>query len=306
MDEPDPQVPEASLQRAGAQSGVAGVGTLVLIGTPLGNRGDLSPRARAALLGADLLFCEDTRSPNRLLAPLAEGEQLPPRISCFVGNEHQRLERLREHLGRGETVAFVSEAGLPVWSDPGRILVAAAVAAGFPVDVVPGPTAGTCALALSGFPAEGARFLGFCPRAGKDRVALLESLVDESGAAVFYEAGNRVPALLRDLDKDMGERRIVVARELTKLHQEVLRGTVAELHGQGRGALRGEVTLVLAGAPARDPNQGEAVDPAVLAARAAVELFADRSLKPRARAKALAALTGWDARALYDKLARPS
>ena len=112
-------------------------GILVLVGTPLGNRGDLSPRAREAIVGADLLLCEDTRSPVRLLG---EGTLLPPRISCFVVNEGERIGLLLEHLARGARVAYVSEAGLPVWSDPGLRLVQAAVAAGYAVDVVPGPS----------------------------------------------------------------------------------------------------------------------------------------------------------------------
>lgn len=269
-------------------------GKLVLIGTPLGNREDLSPRARRALLEADLLLCEDTRSPTRLLPD----EALPERVSCFVGNEGERLELLRARLAAGQTVAFVSEAGLPVWSDPGRLLVAAAVEAGCEVDVIPGPTAGTCALAASGFVAEGARFLGFIPRGGKRRTELLAGLVDERGAAVIYEAGNRTPALLRDLAAHLGDRRVVIARELSKLHQEFLRGTAAELAASSREPLRGEVTLVLEGAPERDRSE----DPERQAARAVLEVMLEPSLKPRARAKALAALTGLDARELYDRL----
>ena len=170
-------------------------GKLVLVGTPLGNREDLSARARRTLLEADLLLCEDTRSPQRLLGEV----ELPERISCFVGNEHERVALLLERLAAGQTVAFVSEAGLPVWSDPGRMLVAAAVAGGFPVDVIPGPTAGTCALALSGFVAEGACFWGFIPRTGKSRDEVLEQISSAPGVAILYEAGNRTPTLLRDL-----------------------------------------------------------------------------------------------------------
>ncbi|NVB38292.1 16S rRNA (cytidine(1402)-2'-O)-methyltransferase [Pseudenhygromyxa sp. WMMC2535] len=280
-------------------------GQLILVGTPLGNREDLPPRARRALLEADLLLCEDTRSPQRLLAPLAEDEQLPPRVSCFVGNEHERQAMLLEHLERGERVAFVSEAGLPVWSDPGRTLVAAAVAAGFAVDVIPGPTAASCALALSGFAAEGARFCGFLPRAGKERRAALDDLAQARGAALIYEAGNRTPALLRDLvglGPEVGARQVVIARELSKRHQEILRGSVDELAGRIDEALRGEVTVVLAGCPDAGEASEDALDPAIAGARAALEVMLDPGLKPRARAKALAALTGLDARALYDRL----
>ena len=268
---------------------------MVLVGTPLGNREDLSPRARRTLLEADLLLCEDTRSPQRLLPD----QPLPERISCFVGNEHGRVGLMLERLAAGQTVVFVSEAGLPVWSDPGRLLVAAAAEAGHAIDVIPGPTAGTCALAASGFVAEGARFLGFIPRSGGERSATLEQLVADSGAAVFYEAGNRTPALLRDLAKRVPERQVLIARELSKLHQEFLRGTVAELAARVRESLRGEVTLVVAGPGPREASEADASQ---LAARAVLDAMLDTSLKPRARAKAIAALTGLDGRALYDRL----
>ncbi len=271
-------------------------GKLVLIGTPLGNREDLSDRARRSLVEADLLLCEDTRSPLRLLPDAA----LPERISCFVGNEHERVALLLERLAAGQTVAFVSEAGLPVWSDPGRLLVAAAVEAGYEVDVIPGPTAGTCALAVSGFVAERARFLGFIPRAGKQRDEALGKLAEDPGASVLYEAGNRTPALLRDLARSVPERRVLIARELTKLHQELIRGTTTELAERLREPLRGEVTIVLEGRGERSAEPE--LDPRQAGARAAIELMLDPSLKPRARAKALAELTGLDARELYDRL----
>jgi 16S rRNA (cytidine1402-2'-O)-methyltransferase len=271
-------------------------GKLVLVGTPLGNREDLSARARRSLLEADLLLCEDTRSPQRLLGDV----QLPERISCFVGNEHERVALLLERLAAGQTVAFVSEAGLPVWSDPGRMLVAAAVAGGFAVDVIPGPTAGTCALALSGFVAEGACFWGFIPRAGKSRDEVLEQIAAASGAAILYEAGNRTPALLRDLvDSELGDRQALIARELSKLHQELLRGSVSELAARVTEPLRGEVTVVIEGRPTITTSED---DPAQQAARAVLDVMLDPSLKPRARAKALAALTGLDAHTLYDRL----
>jgi 16S rRNA (cytidine1402-2'-O)-methyltransferase len=276
-----------------------GEGALVLVGTPLGNRDDLSPRARKTILEADLLLCEDTRSPTRLLG--AE-ERLPPRMSCFVGNEGSRVSLMLEHLERGDTVVFVSEAGMPVWSDPGRALVEAALSSGYRVDVVPGPTAAATALVLSGLPAEGTRFVGFLPREGATRRRALDRLVDETATVILYEAGNRVPALLADLVgvlRDAGTRRIVVARELTKLHQETLRGSVAELATRIDAPLRGEVTVVLG------PSTTEPIDRARDAARATLDVvLAD--LKPREKAKRLAALTGLDARGLYDRLRKPN
>ncbi len=271
-------------------------GRLVLIGTPIGNREDLSPRARRAILEADVLLCEDTRSPTRLLG---EGVALPRRISCFVANEHERLPLLLEHLEQGRTVGFVSEAGLPIWSDPGLALVRAAVEAGHEVDVVPGPTAGTVALCLSGFEPIGATFLGFLPRSGAEREARLQQIVDARGATILYEAGNRTPALLTDLKAvlpDYAERRAVVARELTKKHQEVQRGTVFALQDRILEPLRGEVTVVVEGTTA------EVQDRALLAAREVLETVLDPGLKPRERARRLAKLTDQDARELYDRL----
>lgn len=273
---------------------------LVLVGTPLGNRGDLSPRAREAILTADLLLCEDTRSPIRLLG---DEVRLPPRISCFVANEGDRIGLLLEHLARGERVAYVSEAGLPVWSDPGLRLVAAAVAAGYEVDVVPGPTAAAVALCISGLSADDVRFLGFLPRSGPERAARLEQLARETATVLLYEAGNRTPALLADLAAalpDATTRQVVVGRELTKQHQEVLRGTVVELAAAVDAALRGEVTVVLAGAA----PQATTEDPAEAAARAVWALVCDAELRPRERAKKIAALTGLEARAVYEQLTR--
>jgi 16S rRNA (cytidine1402-2'-O)-methyltransferase len=274
-------------------------GVLVLVGTPLGNRGDLSPRAREAILSADVLLCEDTRSPVRLLG---DEVALPPRVSCFVANEGERVGLLLEHLARGSRVAYVSEAGLPVWSDPGLRLVEAAVAAGYAVDVVPGPTAAAVALCLSGLPASDVRFLGFLPRGGPERAARLEQLADEPATVLLYEAGNRTPALLRDLADalpDAATRRVVVGRELTKQHQEVLRGAVAELAASVTEALRGEVTVVLGGAATRARE-----DPTQAAARAVWDALWDPGLRPREKAKKIAAATGLDARAVYERLAR--
>lgn len=276
-------------------------GVLVLVGTPLGNRGDLSPRAREAILGADLLLCEDTRSPIRLLG---EGVTLPPRVSCFVVNEGERVGMLLEHLARGSRVAYVSEAGMPVWSDPGMRLVQAAVAAGYEVDVVPGPTAAAMALCLSGLPAEDVRFLGFLPRSGPERAARMRSIATDTATVLIYEAGNRTPALLRDLAAalpDAATRKVAIGRELTKQHQEVLRGTVTELASTLGDALRGEVTVVLGGAVA---SEVAAADPAQTAARAVWDLMWDPALRPREKAKQIAALTGVEVRAIYERLSR--
>jgi 16S rRNA (cytidine1402-2'-O)-methyltransferase len=275
-------------------------GRLVLVGTPLGNREDLSPRARRTILEADVLLCEDTRSPRRLLG---EGVELPRRTSCFSANEFDRVDALIAELAEGHTVVFVSEAGMPVWSDPGRRLVEAAIEAGYGVDVIPGPTAAATALCHSGLPAEGATFFGFVARDGAARREALAKIAAREGAAILYEAGNRVPALLSDLAAacaDADTRTVVVCRELTKLHQEIQRGTLRELGARTKDALRGEVTIVLEGAAAG--AEGDAIDPRIEAARATLDAMLDAGLKPRERAKKLAELTGMDARELYDRL----
>jgi 16S rRNA (cytidine1402-2'-O)-methyltransferase len=273
-------------------------GRLVLVGTPLGNRDDLSPRARRAIVEADVLLCEDTRSPRRLLG---EDEELPVRVSCFVANEDKRIRDLLHRLAAGQTVVYVSEAGMPVWSDPGQKLVAAAVRAGYEVDVVPGPTAATTALCHSGLPAEGALFLGFIPRDGAARKRALARVAEHDGATVLYEAGNRTARLLCDLQQvcaDAGTRPVTVARELTKLHQQLSHGTLAELAAATvEVPPRGEVTVVVGPAAHRD-----AVDAAQAAARRTLEIMLDANLRPRERAKALAEQTGLDARVLYSLL----
>lgn len=273
-------------------------GRLVLVGTPLGNREDLSPRARRSILEADLLLCEDTRSPTRLLGAEV---RLPSRLSCFAGNESARIEGMLAALAADKCVVFVSEAGMPAWSDPGRALVDAAANAGYEVDVVPGPTAAATALCHAGFAAKGARFLGFPPRDTAGRRALVASINADMGACLLYEAGNRTPALFAQLVvgiDDAATRRAIVARELTKMHQEVLRGTVAELADRLQESLRGEVTVVIEGrrvAIDQDEKRG---------ARDVLDVMLDPELKPRPKAKRLAELTGVDASTIYDRIRR--
>ncbi|MGB1698455.1 MAG: 16S rRNA (cytidine(1402)-2'-O)-methyltransferase [Nannocystaceae bacterium] len=280
--------------------GEPSTGTLVLVGTPIGNRGDLSPRARAAILAADLLLCEDTRSPTRLLG---DSEPLPRRVSCFVGNEHERVAMLLERLAAGERVAFVSEAGMPVWSDPGAMLVRAAADAGFAVEVIPGPSAGTMGLALSGFSASWSQFVGFVDRSGGGRAASLRRVVEATGPSILFEAGNRVAGLLRDLSRaapDAATRQVMVGRELTKLHEEVYRGSLEELAEVLAGGVRGEVTVVIDGAPSSLREAAEIDQRA--GAREVLGLMTDLSLKPKARAKAIASRTGLSIRDVYARL----
>jgi 16S rRNA (cytidine1402-2'-O)-methyltransferase len=271
----------------------------ILVGTPLGNREDLSPRAAREILAADVLLCEDTRSPLRLFGP---GTALPPRVSCFEGNEAQRVDRLLGELAAGRTVAYVSEAGMPCWSDPGQRLVEAAAAAGHVVEVVPGPTAVGAAVALAGFPGDGVLFLGFLPRSGVERRERLDQLARSPQAVVVYEAGNRTADLLRELAaqlEDAAERRVAVCRELTKVHEEVTRGVLAEVALALPESLRGEVTVVVEGRR----GGGVAADAPASAARQVFELLLDPRLRPRARARELAPLLGLDAHEVYRRLA---
>jgi 16S rRNA (cytidine1402-2'-O)-methyltransferase len=221
-------------------------GRLLVVGTPIGNLEDLSPRGRKALAEADAIFCEDTR----VTAKLAARFGLPARrISCPGPREESRVEELLGRLSRGETVALVSDAGMPTLSDPGARLVEAAAAAGHPVVVVPGPSAPAAALALSGLPAVPHTFLGFLPARQAERARLLETLRERRETLVWFESPHRLPESLESAARILGPRRACVARELTKIHEEAVRGTLSELAAafRARGAGRGEITIVVEG-----------------------------------------------------------
>lgn len=221
--------------------------SLVVVGTPLGNLGDLSPRAVEALASADVIACEDTRRTGRLLEAVGIG-----RRKLVVVNDHTERRMVRELVERmrsGDVVALVTDAGMPSISDPGSRLVAAAAGAGLDATAVPGPTAVTTALALSGLPTGRWIFEGFLPRKGPDRAARLAELAAETRTAVLYEAPHRVVRTIEDLRSACGpDRPVVLARELTKLHEEVVRGTLDEVQERLQAnAPRGEFVLVLGG-----------------------------------------------------------
>ena len=256
-------------------------GVLVLVGTPIGNLGDLSPRAVEALRAADALCCEDTRRTGRLLAHAGV-----PRRPLVVVNEHtedREIPGVLARLARGERVALVSDAGMPAISDPGERLVARAVAAGHAVEVVPGPSAALAALVVSGLPARRFVFEGFLPRKGAGRGERLAAVAAERRTTVLYEAPHRLARTLADLVGACGpDRRVVVARELTKLHEELWRGTLgAAAAWADEREPPGEMVLVLAGAPAPTPP----TDADVIAALEA-ELAAGASARDAARAVA--------------------
>jgi 16S rRNA (cytidine1402-2'-O)-methyltransferase len=268
-------------------------GSLVLVGTPIGNLGDLAPRAIDALAGADAVCCEDTRRTGKLLAHA--GVERRPLIVVNEHTEDREIPRLLARLARGERVALVSDAGMPGISDPGERLVAAAVASGHPVEVVPGPSAALAALVVSGLPAGRFVFEGFLPRKGSGRAERLAAVAAERRTTVLYEAPHRLARTLAHLADACGPtRRVVVARELTKLHEEVWRGTLAEARDwAGDREPPGEMVLVLAGAPAAAPPS----DAEVVAALEA-ELAAGATARDAARS--VAARLDVPRRRVYD------
>jgi 16S rRNA (cytidine1402-2'-O)-methyltransferase len=270
-------------------------GALVLVGTPIGNLRDLSPRAAEALADADAVCCEDTRRTGKLLA-LAGIERRP----FIVVNDHtesREVPRVLARLARGERVALVTDAGMPGISDPGERLVAAAVAAGHAVEVVPGPSAALAALVVSGLPAGRFVFEGFLPRKGSGRAERLAAIAAEPRTIVLYEAPHRLARTVADLAEACGgDRRVTVARELTKLHEQVWRGTLdGALAWLAAHEPPGEIVVVLDGAPAAAPADDASVRAAVEAelaggasARDAARTVASRLDVARRRAYGIA------------------
>ncbi|MEC9467532.1 MAG: 16S rRNA (cytidine(1402)-2'-O)-methyltransferase [Actinomycetota bacterium] len=227
-------------------------GRLVLVATPIGNLGDLSPRASEELAAADLVACEDTRRTGRLLQHAGiSGSDL---LRLDEHTEERSTAVVVERIGGGETVALVSDAGMPGISDPGQRVVRRVVKAGYPVVVVPGPSAPVAAVSASGLATDRWCMEGFLPRKGSARSNRLAELAIEERTMVLFESPKRLAATLRDLEGVLGpDRRAVVAREMTKLHEEFVRGTVAELADRFKEPPKGETVLVLEGAP--PPNE---------------------------------------------------
>ena len=234
-------------------------GLLVLAGTPIGDLDDATPALRRELARADVIAAEDTRRLKRLLDRL--GVESTARVtSYFEGNEAQRTPELLDALRRGARVLVVTDAGMPSVSDPGYRLVAAAVEHDFRVTAVPGPSAVLTALAVSGLPVDRFCFEGFLPRKAGERRRRLQELTSEARTMVFFEAPHRTEQTLQAMVEVFGpERRAAVCRELTKTYEEIRRGTVGELVTWAGAGVRGEVTLVLAGATAGPPDLAGAV-----------------------------------------------
>ncbi len=240
------------------------IGQLVLVGTPIGNLGDLSPRAVEVLGRADLVVCEDTRRTGRLLQ--AAGVTAKKLLAAHDHNEAAQIGGVLERLRAGETVAIVTDAGMPGISDPGERMVRAAAEAGIEVVVVPGPSAAVAALVASGLPTGRFAFEGFLPRSGSGRTERLAALVGERRTLVLYEAPHRLARTITDLASVLGgDRRVAIGRELTKLHEEVWRGTLDEAAARAETIEpRGEHVIVSDGAPAPESATDEELTAAVL------------------------------------------
>jgi len=224
---------------------------LYVVATPIGNLEDITLRAIRILTGVDMIAAEDTRHTARLLAHY---RIKTPLISCHEHNERQRSVELIAKIRSGGSVALVSDAGTPLVSDPGYRLVQAAVEEGLDVFPVPGVSAAVTALCVSGLPTDAFVFIGFTPKKSGSRRELLQSLAAESRTLVFYESPRRVAALLEVVESVMGDRQAVLARELTKLHEEFIRGSLSEIRAvlDKRQQIKGECTLLVAGETAEE------------------------------------------------------
>lgn len=262
---------------------------IILGATPIGNLGDASPRLVAALTEAEVIASEDTRTTVHLLRALGI-ENRPRLIALHEHNESEKAGEIVE-LAREADVLVLSDAGMPAISDPGFPLVAAAAAAGVRVTVLPGPSAVLAALAVSGLPTDRFAFEGFLPRKG--RLAHLKTLAGEQRTLVFFESPNRLGSALADLAEAFGaDRRAVVCRELTKLHEEVVRGTAAELAERFADGARGEICLVVEGAPARASDLPTAI--------AQVLALVASGAKLKDASNEVAEVTGLSKRDLYE------
>jgi 16S rRNA (cytidine1402-2'-O)-methyltransferase len=234
------------------------MGCLYIVSTPIGNLEDITYRAVRILKEADWIACEDTRTTRRLLEHYGIQTRL---VSYHEHNELERAEELIERLRQGETGALVSDAGTPLLSDPGYRVVRAAVKEGIRVEAMPGPSALLAGLVVSGLPTDQFHFGGFLPAKQGQRMRLLESLRDEQATLIFYEAPHRILESLDDIAAALGGREIVVARELTKMHEEVLRGTPATIRNNlaERDMIRGEFVILVAKAsePVQDATPPE-------------------------------------------------
>jgi 16S rRNA (cytidine1402-2'-O)-methyltransferase len=285
---------------------------LYLVATPIGNLGDITLRALDVLRRVDRIACEDTRQTQKLLNHF---EIATPTVSCHQHNEHQRATELIEALKSGGRIAIVSDAGMPGISDPGSWLTAEAIAAGVPVIPIPGANAALSALVASGLPTSEFHFIGFLPEKAGARRTRLETLAAEAQkdeavrTLIFYEAPHRILETLADLESIWGPAlRVVVARELTKIHEEFLRGTVADARRElaGRDRIRGEITLLVEALPLSQAAAQSAA-PLKIAdriARLQAEAGPDAAIDEKEALKRLARELGQSKSELYRELQR--
>jgi 16S rRNA (cytidine1402-2'-O)-methyltransferase len=270
-------------------------GKLYLVATPIGNLEDITYRAVRVLREADVIACEDTRQTRKLLDHY---EISKPTVSYHEHNEAERAVELASRMAAGATVALVSDAGMPLVSDPGYRLVRAAIEMGVPVEPVPGASAALAALAASGLPTDSFYFGGFLPSKPGQRAKALEARAEEHTTLIFYEAPHRILEALEAVERTLGPRPVVVARELTKIHEEFLRGTAEEVRAQlaARDSVKGEITLLIGRATAPAPDDTP-VDEAVAALVQAGVARMD-AIKQVARKR------GLSKREVYDRLLR--
>jgi 16S rRNA (cytidine1402-2'-O)-methyltransferase len=266
-------------------------GELVVCPTPIGNLGDITVRVREALVAADWIACEDTRRTGSLLDKLGI-RPAPPLISNHEGNEGPRATELAQRIERGDRVALVSDAGMPAVSDPGYKLIRRCIERDLDVTVLPGPSVVPVALVASGLPTDRWRFEGFLPK----RSGEMERVLRSAETVIAFESPRRVGESLAALAAIAPDRPAAVCRELTKMHEEVARGSLAELARRFRGDVKGEIVLVIAPAAAEehDRDVGFAVD--------ALRHLVQSGARPRAAASVVAALTGTRANDLYRAL----
>jgi 16S rRNA (cytidine1402-2'-O)-methyltransferase len=270
-------------------------GKLYLVATPIGNLEDITYRAVRVLREADVIACEDTRQTRKLLDHY---EISKATVSYHEHNEAERAVELASRMAAGATVALVSDAGMPLVSDPGYRLVRAAIKLGVPVEPVPGASAALAALAASGLPTDSFYFGGFLPSKPGQRVKALEARAEEHATLIFYEAPHRILEALETIEQTLGPRPVVVARELTKIHEEFLRGTAEEVRAQlaARDSVKGEITLLIGRAVGPAPDD----TPVEEAVAALVEAGTGRmdAIKQVARKR------GLSKREVYDRLLR--
>ena len=272
------------------------MGKLLLVGTPLGNLADMSPRAIAALQSADLILCEDTRHTRKLLTHFGIDR---PTDSYHEHNEDEKAAGLVDRIERGETLALVSDAGMPVISDPGYRIVHLARERGIDVEPIPGPFAGVLALAASGIAPLPFTFLGFTPHRQGERLDFYRTAAELGHTVVCYESPERVVGSLEDALTVLGDAQVAVAREMTKMHEEILTGTISEVLGvlQPRDRVYGEITLVF-GAAARAAQEVSSE-----ALRAEFERLRESGLRRNDAVKAVAEKFGMRRNDVYRLLA---